>query len=98
MDYAEYLRSPEWRAKADAVMERDHGRCQRCGDPSVDVHHKTYDRIFCEWLGDLEALCSRCHRLVHGHLSFDEARRQERKQRGHADRRLRDLYAPSRRF
>lgn len=39
-DYDAYLRSEEWRAKADAVLEREHGRCQRCGDPAREVHHR----------------------------------------------------------
>jgi 5-methylcytosine-specific restriction endonuclease McrA len=97
MDYAEYLQSAEWRARADAVFEREHGRCQRCGGPASEVHHKTYERIFCEPLSDLEAMCKRCHLLIHGRLVGSDAERQERKQDRHQDRHLRDLYAPRRR-
>jgi 5-methylcytosine-specific restriction endonuclease McrA len=98
MEYDEYLRSPEWREKADAVMERERSLCQRCGDPAREVHHKTYERIFCEPLTDLEALCVRCHELAHGLLPPDQARRQERRQTEHCDRAVRDLYAPKRRW
>jgi 5-methylcytosine-specific restriction endonuclease McrA len=94
MDYAKYLQSPEWRAKADAVFARERSRCQRCGSPATDVHHKTYERIFREPLSDLEALCSRCHKLAHDRLPFEDARHQERRQSEHRDRRLRDLYGP----
>lgn len=94
MDYAEYLQSPEWWAKADAAIRRARGACERCGRPAQEVHHKTYERLFCELDDDLEALCVRCHRLEHRRLSLTEASRQERRQREHCDRRLRDFYAP----
>ncbi|MCP3471370.1 HNH endonuclease [Bradyrhizobium sp. CCGUVB1N3] len=94
MKYADYLTSPEWRAKADAVLAREDGNCQRCGDPAREVHHRTYERLFNELLDDLEALCVRCHRLVHGRLSMTDASRQERKQQQYGERRVRDLYAP----
>ncbi|MBR0879138.1 5-methylcytosine-specific restriction endonuclease McrA [Bradyrhizobium barranii subsp. barranii] len=96
-DYDAYLRSEEWRAKADAVLEREHGRCQRCGDPAREVHHRTYERIFCERLEDLQALCADCHKLEHRRLLAADADRQMRKQQAHRERLVRELYAPNRR-
>ncbi|MHC2583664.1 HNH endonuclease family protein [Bradyrhizobium diazoefficiens] len=98
MDYAEYLQSPEWRARADAAIRRSRGFCERCGRPAQEVHHKTYERLFCELDDDLEALCAACHRLEHGRLSLTEASRQERRQQEHNERRVRDFYAPKRRL
>jgi 5-methylcytosine-specific restriction endonuclease McrA len=97
MDYTEYLQSAQWRAIADAVLKLANGRCQRCGDPAREVHHKAYERLFSELLEDLEALCIHCHKLDHGRLSPGEAYRQERKQQEHGERTVRDFYAPNRR-
>ncbi len=94
MDYAEYLQSPEWRAKADAAMRRARGFCERCGRPAQEVHHKTYERLFCERDDDLEALCAPCHRMEHRRLSLKDVQRQERRQQQYGERRVRDLYAP----
>lgn len=93
MKYADYLRSPEWRAKADAVLERDRGRCRRCDAAAEDVHHLTYERIFCEDLDDLIALCRTCHELDHKRLGLEESRRQEGLQRAAQNRRFRGIYS-----
>ena len=70
-EYRAYMHSPEWqevrRRKFDQVGER----CQRCGkwrhqleSPRIlQVHHKTYKRLFHEWLSDLEVLCVPCHEI-----------------------------------
>ena len=46
---------------------RHHGRvCQRCGKrKGLQVHHKTYVRLFKERMEDLEVLCWGCHRKEH---------------------------------
>lgn len=62
LDYQQYLQSPEWRLKRDAVMKRDNRLCQGClKNQATQVHHLTYDRIFNEMLFDLVAICHECH-------------------------------------
>ncbi|WP_271501914.1 HNH endonuclease signature motif containing protein [Bradyrhizobium sp. CCBAU 11357] len=95
-DYDAYLRSEQWRTKADAVIEREHGGCQRCGDSAWEMHHRDYERIFRERLEDLEAVCADCHKLEHGLSSAADADRQTRKQQAHRERLIRELYAPNR--
>lgn len=67
-DYAEYLQSPEWRAKRALIVQRANGQCERCQKPTrrFQVHHKTYVRQGEELLSDLEALCAQCHMKHHG--------------------------------
>jgi len=73
--YAEYLKSPQWQMKRKKVMERDNGLCQGClTAPAVDVHHKTYQRVFDEPLFDLVAICRECHSKIHdGRADFQRA-------------------------
>lgn len=65
-EYARYLKSPKWRAKWRAVMERDKYRCRFCNQRATQVHHLTYARIFNEPLYDLAAICPQCHETLHG--------------------------------
>jgi 5-methylcytosine-specific restriction endonuclease McrA len=75
MNYREYLRSREWRDKRDRVMKREMWTCQRCGEPADHVHHLSYRRVYREDLDrDLQALCSPCHRFLHGLSRVDPAR------------------------
>ena len=62
--YEEYRKSPAWKVKRDAVIQRDGGQCI-CGDQATEVHHKTYDNIGKEILSDLVALCEECHKRSH---------------------------------
>ena len=62
--YENYLKSPAWKVKRDAVKQRDGGQCV-CGTQATEVHHKTYDNIGKEPLSDLVALCKECHERVH---------------------------------
>lgn len=65
MNYHEYLQSPEWARLRDAVLARDK-TCVLCGyGIDLQVHHRTYERVGCELLEDLVALCLQCHRLFH---------------------------------
>jgi hypothetical protein len=57
-----YLKSPQWRAKRQQVIERCNGICEVCRMASVDdVHHRTYVRFYNELLSDLQGLCRPCH-------------------------------------
>lgn len=62
LTYAEYLATPEWRALADRVKERD-GACRICNSPhDLQAHHRRYPE---RWSEDEEAnltvLCDPCH-------------------------------------
>jgi 5-methylcytosine-specific restriction endonuclease McrA len=67
MTYAEYLRTPEWRARRNRVLIRAGNKCELCyANGLIDVHHRTYDRYTQELLSDLIALCRSCHKRFHG--------------------------------
>ena len=65
--YSEYLKSPEWRRKADRCKELAGYRCEDCGatDRPLHAHHKTYKRVGRERYTDLECLCDKCHGARH---------------------------------
>lgn len=65
--YQLYLRTTAWREKRIGALKNAFHRCERCGaDESLQVHHKTYDRVGGDELpGDLEVLCERCHYAHH---------------------------------
>lgn len=60
--------SAEWRAKRQAVLRRDAGRCQAsfeiCTRRATEVHHLTYRHWRNEPLFDLVAVCNSCHDLL----------------------------------
>ena len=62
--YENYLESPAWKVKRDAVMKRDGYQCV-CGAEATEVHHKTYHNIGKEPSSDLVALCKECHEREH---------------------------------
>lgn len=65
--YLAYLRSPEWRRRRNAILQRADGWCERCGHVrATEVHHLTYVRLGDERPDDLLALCAFCHRAEHG--------------------------------
>lgn len=64
--YREYLCSPAWQMKREAVLERDQYLCQGCRcNKATDVHHKTYSHIYDELLFQLVAVCRPCHDRLH---------------------------------
>ena len=64
--YHRYLASDHWKAKADEAKGRAGNKCERCGSRKwLEVHHKTYKKVYRERPQDLEVLCSRCHRNHH---------------------------------
>jgi len=64
--YAEYLRTPRWRAISKAIREAFEV-CQRCSFPyELNVHHRTYERLGAEKIpDDLILLCRACHSREH---------------------------------
>lgn len=77
--YAEFMRSPEWRAAAARVRDRFHNLCAICRTTeNLETHHVCYDfpnrpeavgKWPHGWLPVADAglvlLCSDCHRLWH---------------------------------
>ncbi len=69
--YEKYLRRKLWKTIRARILERDGGRCLRCGGGADEVHHRSYapevmDGRADEWL---VSLCSGCHTVV----EFDDA-------------------------
>ena len=66
MDYQAYLQSETWQAKRLAVLDYWSYSCALCcSRKNVEVHHRTYERIGCERITDLIALCDTCHQWRH---------------------------------
>ena len=65
-EYPNYLKSPAWLTKKAQVLERNGYRCALCNtEDDLEVHHKNYDNIGKEPLGDLIILCKVCHSRHH---------------------------------
>ncbi len=72
LPYREYLQTPHWkRRRQDRVRDADY-RCQLCnrGAVTLNVHHRTYERLGEEHDGDLKVLCQDCHNTFHEHRSL----------------------------
>ena len=66
--YIDYLRSSDWKAKADIVRARDGCICRRCAGPGRTVHHESYRFITREEDNnflDLKTVCNPCHEEIH---------------------------------
>jgi 5-methylcytosine-specific restriction endonuclease McrA len=69
MSYAEYRRTPEWKARRSRVLIRAGNKCELCNATGqLDVHHRSYEHYTQEPLSSLIALCRSCHRHFHGIL------------------------------
>lgn len=69
VDYRTYIRSSEWYARRQMILDMALHRCMLC-DSSKDlqVHHRTYARLGKEHPADLIALCDNCHARFHDKL------------------------------
>lgn len=66
LPYREYLASKHWLNKRREALSHYGRKCNRCGKSyGLHVHHKTYKRIGCEKMVDLEVLCGGCHANHH---------------------------------
>lgn len=69
MDYKAYLQGEHWKLMRRLRREVDNEQCAVCGSSDkLNVHHKTYERIGAERLGDLITLCHQCHGKYHDKL------------------------------
>lgn len=65
--YRAYLRSDEWACKRDLAIRTWGNECQLCGSSkNIQIHHRTYDRVFNEDVDDLMVVCAKCHSDIHG--------------------------------
>src|SRR5882762_4643094 len=65
--YPEYLKTDHWQIIKGEALERAKRKCQLCSSKRrLEVHHNTYDHLWCELPEDVIALCSRCHKKHHG--------------------------------
>jgi hypothetical protein len=67
--YLDYLKSEEWyNLKIDLLQNRG-CKCEKCGTKKsptmLQVHHKTYIRLYDELASDLILLCGVCHMKEH---------------------------------
>jgi 5-methylcytosine-specific restriction endonuclease McrA len=65
--YHEYIHSEAWKArKAEAIRKAGY-RCEKCKSiAKLQVHHTAYIRLGCELDSDLEVVCEKCHKKIHG--------------------------------
>lgn len=64
--YHEYLNSPEWKAKRQAILKRDGNKCVISGcTTNLNVHHITYDNIGDEPDYDLLTVSNEVHQIIH---------------------------------
>lgn len=67
LPYLEYLKTEHWKQVRNMALAQAGNRCQLCNnDRSLQVHHRTYERVGHEDLKDLTVLCGKCHRAFHG--------------------------------
>jgi 5-methylcytosine-specific restriction endonuclease McrA len=78
--YIQYINSKEWQRKRAKIIKARGNRCQRCRatDVTLQLHHRTYDRLGCELDTDLELLCITCHkkadRVRVAHKQYENAK------------------------
>lgn len=69
MPYLDYLKTQEWIRRRIVKLQIAEYRCQLCNSSeSLQVHHRTYERLGCEKMGDLLVLCRACHAHFHERL------------------------------
>jgi hypothetical protein len=80
--YADYLASEHWQTIRREYAESDLPQRCACGAVYEALHHKTYERLGSELLGDLEPVCDACHRRAHGRRSRGKRRKRHRSRSG----------------
>lgn len=78
MPYAEYLRTPEWKARRAEQIRKVGGTCQICGKPPLNqpgghlvIHHRTYRNRGNERFVDLLVIHQMHHELIHQSMSIE---------------------------
>jgi hypothetical protein len=69
--HEDYLRSAQWQEKRIQVLQRANGICEICElNEATDIHHNSYDHFGAEPLEDLDAVCTFCHKVLHGKIKL----------------------------
>jgi len=64
--YAEYLESDHWKKRRQQFLELWDFACCLCfSDKHLEVHHRTYARLYSEKDTDCLVLCRKCHKRHH---------------------------------
>lgn len=64
-EYLAYLQSYDWQLKREKALKRFGNRCAICNSPDhLQVHHRTYERLGDEAIGDLTVLCADCAQIA----------------------------------
>jgi len=72
-NYQLYLKSPEWKTIRKRKLAEAGYSCQLCNSSeNLQIHHRTYERIFMEDMRDLTVLCENCHHKFHSSIKYDE--------------------------
>ena len=70
-EYKEYLQSSHWKELRKRILDRAGNCCERCGAMAewgaLQIHHRTYARLWHECDNDVEALCEKCHKEADEH-------------------------------
>ena len=68
LPYQDYLKTEHWQKTRDEALRLGRHECRICrAKKTLDVHHRTYERLGHEDQADLVVLCRICHRLFHEH-------------------------------
>jgi DNA-directed RNA polymerase subunit RPC12/RpoP len=60
--YEAHIRSAQWRNMRQGIIKLRGDKCEHCGyRVTLQLHHKTYERLGKELISDLELLCVPCH-------------------------------------
>ncbi len=71
VEHREYLSTPKWQRKREAIMRRAGHHCEGCGvylGERGQVHHLSYENWKNEFLFELIYLCKECHRRIHNEV------------------------------
>jgi len=65
--YKSYIVSMKWKIFKRGIVKTRGNVCERCGTKTnkLDLHHKTYARLFNELPQDVMLLCRDCHNEIH---------------------------------
>lgn len=85
-EYAEALRSFEWREKREVILKRDSYTCTKCGcKEDLQVHHTYYLPGKMPWEvpnSCLVTLCRTCHKKEHKGKKISDFVKHEHKSKG----------------
>jgi 5-methylcytosine-specific restriction endonuclease McrA len=72
--YHRYLESEKWAEARKKVLRRAGHICEGCLErPATQVHHVSYKHLGAEMCFELRAVCTECHRVIHGQEEEEDA-------------------------